>query len=140
VKVIGSGFAEKTDPAALVIGPTGVGLGRNGSLYVADTVENRIQEIPDALERSTSAGVGTIWTEGGGLNSALGLAIAPNGNILSVNAGDGNAVETSPSGTQFAPLTLSSAGEGTLFGLAVAPHGSGLYCVNDGSNTLNLLH
>jgi hypothetical protein len=52
---IGSGFAQKTDPAALVIGPTGVGL-RDGTLYVADTVDNRITAIPDALTRRTSAG------------------------------------------------------------------------------------
>ena len=43
---IGSGFAEHLDPAALVIGPTGVGLSRNGTLYVADTVANRIAAIP----------------------------------------------------------------------------------------------
>ena len=30
VTKIGSGFAERTDPAAFVVGPTGVGLGRNG--------------------------------------------------------------------------------------------------------------
>ncbi len=140
VKEIGTGFAERTDPAALVVGPTGVGLGRNGTLYVADTVDNRIQAIPGALVRSSSAGVGTTLTEGGGLNSPLGLAIAPNGDILTVNAGDGNAVETAPNGTQFPPVTLDASGEGTLFGLAVAPYGQGLYYVNDGSNTLELLH
>lgn len=45
---IGSGFGERTDPAALVVGPTGVGLGRDGTLYVADSVGNRIAAIPDA--------------------------------------------------------------------------------------------
>ncbi len=140
VKEIGTGFAEKTDPAALVIGPTGVGLGRNGTLYVADTVENRIQAIPGALFRSNSAGTGTTVTEAGALNSPLGLAMAPNGDILTANAGDGNVVETSPNGTQFPPITLDENGEGTLFGLAVAPFGQGLYYVNDGSNTLDLLH
>ena len=139
MREIGTGFAEKTDPAALVIGPTGVGLGRNGTLYVADTVENRIQAIPAALVRPNSAGVGTTVTEGGGLSSPLGLAIAPNGDILAANAGDGNMVETSPNGTQFPPTTLAES-EGTLFGLAVAPYGQGLYYVNDGSNTLDLLH
>ena len=33
---MGSGFAERSDPAALVVGPTGVGLGRGDTLYVAD--------------------------------------------------------------------------------------------------------
>ena len=48
---IGSGFPAKTDPNALVIGPTGVGLGFNGTLYVADTLSSRIAAIPDAVFR-----------------------------------------------------------------------------------------
>jgi len=40
--VIGSGFPERTDPAALVIGPTGVGLTQDGTLYVADSLSNRV--------------------------------------------------------------------------------------------------
>ena len=46
--VIATGFPEQTDPNALVIGPTGVALGRDGTLYVADTQGNRIAAIPDA--------------------------------------------------------------------------------------------
>ena len=140
MQVIGSGFSERTDAAALVIGPTGVGLGPNGTLYVADTLENRIQAIPGALQRSTTDGVGTTVSSGGGLNNPLGLVIAPNGDILTANAGDGNVVETLPTGPQFPPVTLDSSGEGTLFGLAVAPYGRGLYYVDDGTNTLNLFH
>ena len=50
--VIGSGFVERTDPAALVIGPTGVGLSRDGfSLYVADSLNNRITEVPYPIQR-----------------------------------------------------------------------------------------
>jgi len=30
--------------------------------------------------------------------------------------------------------------DGTLFGLAVVPDGSGVYFVDDGTNTLDLLH
>ena len=44
--------------AALVIGPTGVGLGPNGTLYVADTLDNRIAAIPDARFRFTDDGPG----------------------------------------------------------------------------------
>lgn len=66
--VVASGFGQRTDPAALVIGPTGVGLGAGGTLYVADTLANRIAAIPDALFRTGSAGAGQTVTEGGGLN------------------------------------------------------------------------
>lgn len=138
---IASGFGERTDPAALVIGPTGVGLAPNGTLYVADTLANRIAAIPDALFRLTNAGTGTTVSKGGALNGPLGLAIAPNGDILTVNGGDGNMVETASGGSQAAikNVDTTGAGGGTLFGLAIAP-GGGVYFVNDGNNTLNLLH
>ena len=126
---IGSGFAETTDPAALVIGPTGVGLGRNGTLYVADTVNSRIAAIPGAVARHHSAGTGFTVTKGGALNAPLGLTVAPNGDVLTVNGGDGNIVETTPGGHQIAVKALDTSGSppgaGALFGLAVAPHGMG---------------
>src|SRR5208337_217622 len=72
--VIGSGFAERTDPAALVIGPTGVGLSPDGlSLYVADSLDNRIAAIPYPISRQTSARTGKTITTGGSLNDPLGL-------------------------------------------------------------------
>jgi hypothetical protein len=141
ITVIGSGFSERTDPAALVIGPTGVGLGANDTLYVADSVNNRIASIADASDRNSSALAGHTVTSNGSLNDPLGLTIAPNGNILVVNGNDGNLVEITPHGNQIAKITLDSTGNppgaGTLFGLAVAPEG--IYFVDDGSNTLNLL-
>ena len=144
---IGSGFAERTDPAALVVGPTGVGLGADGTLYVADTVNIRIAAIPDAAFRFSSAGTGTTVSKGKNLNGPLGLVIAPGGDILTVNGLDGNIVETTPSGKQVATFTLDNTpvpgldnGNGTLFGLAVVPGGTGVYFVDDGSNTLNLFN
>jgi sugar lactone lactonase YvrE len=141
--VVGSGFGEHTDPAALVVGPTGLGLGRDGTLYVADTVSNRIAAIPNALHRSSTTNRGRTVTMNGALNSPLGLTIAPNGNVLTMNGGDGNLVETTPSGTQVTTRMLDSSGTppgaGALFGLAIAPHGRGLYFVDDADNTLDLL-
>src|SRR5215831_5244862 len=42
---IGSGFPQRTDPAALVIGPTGLGLSKN-TLYVANSLNSSINAIP----------------------------------------------------------------------------------------------
>jgi hypothetical protein len=141
---IGSGFAERTDPAALVVGPTGVGLGRNGTLYVADSVTNRITAIPGAPLRQTSAGTGRTVTRNGALSTPLGLTIAPNGNVLTVNGANGKIVETTPGGTQVATRQLDSSGSppgaGALFGLVVKRHGRGVYYVDDATNTLRLLH
>jgi hypothetical protein len=137
--VIGSGFGEHTDPAALVIGPTGVGVGRDGTLYVADSVGNRITAIPDALFRFGSAGTGHTVTSNGFLNGPLGLATAPNGDIVTVNSGDGNLVETTPGGHQLFALQITPGGGGALFGLAFGLHGHGIYYVDDSVNTLDLL-
>ncbi len=138
-KVIGSGFGEETNDAALVIGPTGLGLGKDGTLYVADTLANRITAIRNAATRLTSAGTGKTVSQGGSLNGPLGLAIAPNGDILVVNSGDGNMVEVTPGGSQVAVKNVdeTGTGAGTLFGLAVAPGGKGIYLVNDGDNELD---
>ena len=140
--IIGSGFSERTDPAALVVGPTGLGLAADGTLYVADTLNSRIAAIPDAVMRTTSAGTGTTISGGGALNGPLGLTIAPNGHILTVNANDGNMVETTPEGTQVAvkAVDVTGTGGGTLFGLAIRPNNQGVYFVNDGNNTLDLMH
>lgn len=141
---IGSGFAERTDPAALVIGPTGVGLGHSGALYVADTLGNRIAAIPGALFRTSTAGTGLTVSRNGAIKGPLGLTIAPNGDILTVNSLNGNLVETTPRGAQVTVKTLdksgSPAGAGALFGLAVAPGGRGVYFVDDATNMLDLLH
>jgi hypothetical protein len=142
--VIASSFGERTDPAALVIGPTGLGLSAGGVLYVADTLANRIAAIANAMSRTSDAGNGTTVRAGGALKQPLGLAIAPNGDIITVNGGDGHMVEVTPGGDQlsarFVDVSHSKNGGGTLFGLAVAPAGGGVYFVDDGNNTLNLLH
>lgn len=144
--VIGSGLPERTDPAALVVGPTGVGLASDGTLYVADSVASRVAAISDALTRATATS-GTTVTAGGAINDPLGLTVAPNGDVLTTNGGDGNLVETTPAGQQVAVKMLDTSpappgpnGNGTLFGLAVVPDGSGVYFVDDGTNTLAVLH
>jgi hypothetical protein len=144
VTKVGGGFGEQTNSTTFVVAPTGLGLGRNGVLYVADTGENRITMIPNAVFRSTSAGTGAVLTSGGALNAPLGLTIAPNGDVLTVNGANGKIVETTRSGMQVASRFLdrsgSPPGNGALFGLGVAPHASGVYYVDDAANTLRLLH
>jgi hypothetical protein len=145
ITTIGQGFPERTDPSALVVGPTGLGLSGQ-TLYVADSVGNRIAAIRHAVTRRT-ASTGATVSSGGALNDPLGLAMAPGGDILTVNGADGNLVETTPTGHQVVvkvldntPVSGEPNGNGTLFGLAVAPGGTGLYFVDDGTNALNLLH
>ena len=144
VTKVGSGFYERTDPNAFVIGPTGLGLNRSGTLYVAETGRNRVTWIPNALTRMSSAGTGKVLSSGGALNAPLGLTVAPNGDVLTVNGGNGKIIDISPHGVQVATRFLdrsgSPPGAGALFGLAIAPRASGVYYVDDAANTLRLLH
>jgi hypothetical protein len=150
--IIGSHFAERTDPAALVIGPTGVGLSRNDGddhggdqvLFVADSLHNRVVAINNPLRRRNSDGTGKTITQGGALNVPLGLTIAPNGNILTVNGGNGFMVEIRANGNhghQIRKVKLDNmgTGAGALFGLT-AVAGQGVYFVDDNENALNLFH
>ena len=132
----------RDDKAALAIGPTGVALASDGTLYVADTLENRIIAVPDALTRTSPVpDAGITLSQGGHLNQPLGLALAPNGDILTANAGDGNIVETTPAGKQLlARGADAKAGAGSLFGLVPVPGGGGVYFVDDAANALKLLH
>ena len=115
-------------------------------LYVADTLSSRVAVIDRALTRTTSAGIGRTLSSGGSLNGPLGLVVTPSGTVLTVNSSDGFITEISPHGMQVArkqldntPVPGSLPGAGTLFGLAFDP-AAGVYFVDDGSNTLNLLH
>jgi hypothetical protein len=157
--VIGAGFSERTDPAALVIGPTGLGMApacQHGDgncwfpfredepvLYVADSLNNRVSVITDPLTRSTPSGPDRILSSGGSLNDPLGLNVAPDGHILVVNGNDGFVTEITPQGTQIAKKLLDSSGTppgaGALFGLVFDPE-VGLVYVDDATNTLDVLH
>lgn len=136
--VIGTGFDEQLNSSALVLGPTGDALGATGTLYVSDTINNRIAAIPNAVFRQGPvSGGGMTVTEAGGLNAPLGLMLAPNGDVIAANGGNGNAVEVTPKGAQVANVQMDplNAG-GDLFGLELSPSGKGIVFVDDGDNTL----
>jgi hypothetical protein len=155
--VVASGFSERTDPAALVLGPTGVALNRSSCepfdficfallrLYVADTLNNRITVVFDPLLRPGPQGTGATFSSGGSLNGPLGLIVDDSSqHLLSVNGVDGFITEINAQGTQIAKTLLDGTGgpppgNGTLFGLVYDP-AHGVFFVDDGSNTLNLLH
>ena len=143
--VIAWGFPERTDPAALVIGPTGVAFDREtGNLLVADSLDNRIAAIPRALVRKQNAGTGTTVSTGGALNDPLGLSLAGR-HLFVANGDDGNIVEIDThTGKQIDVTLVDSsggppAGSGALFGLWALPNNE-VYFVDDATNTLNLLH
>jgi hypothetical protein len=135
--VVGSGYPWRANKAALVLAPTGLALGHNGTLYVADTETNTISAIPQATTRTTAqAATAGLLSAGGGLNAPLGMTLAPNGDLIVVNGNNGNAVEVTPAGRQLTTKTLVKNGAGDLFGIVTTP--GGILAVNDGTNALEL--
>jgi hypothetical protein len=142
--VIAEGFPERTDPGALVVGPTGLAISGTSllhqTLYVADSVQSHIDEVPNALLRIAPAtGGGHLIAQGGDLDDPLGMTLAPNGNILTANGENSKFVETSPSGAEVASFSTEIE-PGGLFGLAITPNRHGIVYVNDIENELDLLH
>ncbi|MEJ1974973.1 MAG: hypothetical protein WDN49_01850 [Acetobacteraceae bacterium] len=143
--VIGSGFGAQADKDVFLIGPTGLALGKDGTLYVSDASGNRINAIWDATTRDHSAGIGREVTKDGLLKRPLAMTIAPNGHLLVVNGLNGQVVEINPAtGDQIGAIWIDQnkaqtpPGSGDLFGIAMTPSGDGFYYVEDEVNTLVL--
>jgi hypothetical protein len=144
--VIAKGFPERTDPVALVVGPTGAAFDDNsGTLYVADSVNNRIAAVPDALFRFFPSDGGFTVTANGDLSTPLGLSLTPDGRrLIAANGGNGYLVEIdTATGKQLSENLVDSTppaplGAGALFGLYATQNG--VFFVDDDNNNFNLLH
>jgi hypothetical protein len=140
---IGSGFGAQADKSVFLIGPTGLALGKDDTLYVSDAIANRITAIPQASTRPDSAGTGSVVTAQGLLQRPLAMTFAPDGHLLVVNGLNGQVVEIDPeSGKQIqaawidADKAQTPPGSGDLFGIAMTSEGDGFYYVEDENNTL----
>jgi sugar lactone lactonase YvrE len=141
--VVGNGFAQRADRDNFLLGPTGLALAPDGTLYVTDGLDNVITAIPDAPTRTTSAGTGRIVTQGGLLAWPLAMVMSPEGHLLVCNGKDGRLVEVDPgAGKQIYAQWInndqaqSPPGNGDLFGIALTPDAKGFYYVMDDVNTL----
>jgi hypothetical protein len=141
--VIGSGFGAQADASVFLIGPTGLALAPDGTLYVSDAIGNRVASIAEAATRTGSAGTGTTISSAGLLNRPLAMDRAPNGHLLVVNGLNGQVVEIDPAtGKQDGAMWIDTdeaqtpPGSGDLFGLTMRPDGKGFYYVEDDVNTL----
>ena len=137
--VIGTKFPWAANKAALVLAPTGLAIGANGTLYVDNTLTNSVSAIPQALTRTSAVtAAATTISMGGALNAPLGMTLAPNGDLVVVNGNNGNAVELTPAGRQLTTKTLIKNGAGDLFGIITTQGGDDLLVANDGTNALDV--
>jgi uncharacterized protein (TIGR03118 family) len=146
---IASGYLTRTDPAALVVGPTGLAYdAKKDVLYVASTGDNEIFAISDAADRTSDAKMGKlVYSDPAHLRGPLGLVLVPNGDLITANGdavnGDPNQpselVEFTPAGKFVDQLSID-ANQGAGFGVAVSDVDGLLRfaAVEDGTNSLDI--
>ena len=75
------------NPAAVIVGPGGLAYNaKNDTLYVAATGNNEIFAIAHASKTHSDNGTGTlVYQDPTHLLGPIGLALAPNGDLLTTN-------------------------------------------------------
>lgn len=143
--VVGDGFSHRADMANFLLGPTGLTLGPDDTLYVTDGLDNEITAIEKASTRTTSAGKGRLVTKDGLLSWPLAMFMTPKGHLIVANGKNGQAVEIDPKADRQiyahwlnANQAQSPPGNGNLFGIALAPDGKSFYYVEDDINALRI--
>ena len=146
---IASGYLFQCDPVTFVDAPTGLVYNPAADLlYVASTVDNAVFVVTHATTRTDSAGTGqVIYHDSLHLHGALGLAAAPNGDLLVSNNDAINPdpnqpseiVEFTTSGLFVKELSLDP-NFGGAFGLnvQVSGHTARFAAVDDNQSTLNI--
>jgi hypothetical protein len=146
---IASGYTHRCDPAAFVVGPTGLAFDSNtDTLYVASTADNKIFAISNASIKQMDGGTGKVFIQDTThLHGPLGLVLAPNGDLITAQGDAVNAdpkhpseiVEYTPQGKFVAQFSIDPAA-GSAFGLAVVPSGRGFRfaAVDDALNVLDI--
>ena len=152
IRQIGSGYAFGTDPAALVVGPTGLAFNaQTNTLYVASTADNAIYAIHNASGRSGSGGKGQVVVQNSPfLHGPLGLTLDANGDLIAAN-GDAPSVnpneqpgqqnqlvEFTPSGRFVGQFQIDPGNPGAAFGVALQESDGQVHfaAVNDNTNSL----
>ena len=104
----------------------------------------QIVAIQSVVLRADSAGAGTTVSKNGALKGPPGHAIAPKGDVLTVNSGDGNIVETTrpvsrSQRKRSTPPVGSPPGAGALSG-SPSRRTRGVYFADDATTELDLRH
>ncbi len=147
--IVATGFSHRTDPAALVLGPSGMAYDPSHDiLYVASSTDNAIYEIPTAVATHSPVSAALLVQDFTHLHGPLDLAILPNGYLVVADSDGSNAdpnqpselVEYSSTG-QFVSQMSIDPNNGGAFGLGTYNMGWGTFrfaAVDDNANTLKI--
>lgn len=144
---IGGNYAHRLDPAAFVLGPSGLAYDAdNDILYVASSADNAVYAIPNAGSLQSFTGTGTmIYQDFKHLHGALDLVLAPNGDLIVANSDGSNEDPLQPSEIvefttkgQFVSQFQIDPANGGAFGIALINLGGAFRfaAVNDNQSML----
>jgi hypothetical protein len=148
--VLSNGFNHRLDPAALVLGPSGLAYNApNDTLYVASSSDNAVYAIATATApHSAPVSPVLVFQDSTHLHGPVGLQILPNGHFLIANSDGSNANPNEPSELveftstgQFISQMPLDPNNGGAFGVAVNNLGWGtvrVATVDDNTNRLNI--
>jgi len=120
------GYTTGFDPAALVLGPTGLAYDRyTDKLFVASTDDNAVYSVSGAGKATSPVTKGTLVFADSRLRGPLALVFAPNGHLLTANGDAVNGDPLHPSEIveftrwgSFVRQTNVDASQGGAFGIA----------------------
>ncbi len=142
---IASSYTFACDPVTFVDAPTGLVYdAKKDILYVASTADNSVYAVYDAGDRHHDGGRGMlVYTDPVHLHGPLGMAMAPNGDLLVSNNDVINSDPNQPSeiveftvGGKFVKQISMDPAQGGSFGLAVETmgHTAKFAAVDDATN------
>lgn len=148
---IASGFNHRLDPAALVLGPSGLSYDANHDiLYVASSADNAVYAIEDAGSL-TEASEGTrkvIFQDNVHLHGPIDLVMTPAGHLIVANSDGSNVDPNQPSELveftvtgQFIAQYSVDPNNGGAFGVGLQQLGAAAVrfaAVDDNANTLTI--
>jgi hypothetical protein len=146
---IASHYGTACNAAAVVVGPTGLAYDDDTDvLYVASTDDNAVYAVPHAGRTFQDQGTGRlVYSDTIHLHGPLGLALAPNGDLIVANGDAINQdpsqlneiVEFTPRGKFVSQFQVDTGAAGAAFGLAVTHRGNKILfaAVDDNPGNLN---
>ena len=147
--VLASGFSHRPDPAALVLGPSGLAFDQiHDRLFVASSADNAVYEIDNAATAQSRVSATLLIQDLTHLHGPLDIAILPNGHLVIANSDGSNADPNQPSelaeytaeGTFLNQMPIDP-NNGGAFGVSINNIGWGTFrmaAVDDNANTLNI--
>jgi hypothetical protein len=150
ITTIGDSFSHRTDPAALVLGPSGLFYDSyHDTLYVASSTDNAVYTLTGAGAATSSLGSGNqLFQDLTNLHGPIDITAAPNGHLLIANSDGSNANPNLPSELteytfdgQLVSQYSVDPNNGGAFGLNALPvswNTVRMAAVDDNQNTLNL--